>query len=57
MRMLGSCHICGKNASQSCSLCGSLTCDEHIQRGVCTQCRKSGDEKKENDVSYTDYYS
>jgi len=57
MRMLGSCHICGKNASQSCSLCGSLTCDEHIQRGVCTQCRKSGDEIKENNVSHTDYYS
>jgi len=58
MRMMGSCHICGKNASRSCSICGSITCDEHINRGVCTQCSKDGEGKKtDKDISYTDYYS
>lgn len=59
MKMMGNCHICGKNASQSCSICGSLACDEHMHRGVCTECRKGKGEEKERDkdVSYTDFYS
>jgi len=59
MRMMGSCHICGKNASQSCNICGSLACDEHMKRGICTHCRKEDNKEKrlDGDVSYKDYYS
>ncbi len=45
MRVSGICHICGKSASYTCSLCGKATCGQHIKGGICTSClsgQKSG---------------
>ncbi|MEM3030751.1 MAG: hypothetical protein QXH27_03385 [Candidatus Micrarchaeia archaeon] len=33
--LVGLCHICGRPAVQSCSLCGLPTCERHIRGGVC----------------------
>ncbi|MFO7992452.1 MAG: orotate phosphoribosyltransferase [Thermoplasmata archaeon] len=39
MEMVGQCHICGRPARNTCSICGLLTCDKHIKNGVCDACR------------------
>ncbi len=59
MKEIGGCHICGKKANQSCSICGSLVCDEHMHRGVCIECRKGPNkkEKPERNISKEDLYS
>jgi len=40
MRMMGNCHVCGRPASQSCGLCGAITCDKHMDNGICIKCKK-----------------
>lgn len=39
MEMTGGCHICGRTATQSCSICGLITCDKHLKNGICSECR------------------
>jgi len=49
MEMTGMCHICGKPATQSCRICGMMTCDEHLHKGVCLECRRGKMIDKEKD--------
>ncbi len=48
MRMMDNCHICGNPATQSCGLCGSVTCDKHLVDWICLECRKG---KKKTEIS------
>ncbi|MFP4608711.1 MAG: hypothetical protein ACLFNY_03920 [Candidatus Aenigmatarchaeota archaeon] len=57
---MGNCHICGKPATQSCALCGAMTCDKHIDNGICLECRKGkkkSDWNKKYEPSSEDVYS
>jgi len=59
MKMMGNCHICGKPANQSCGLCGSITCNKHMEKGICLKCRKgtSREEKhRSRDLTEDDVY-
>lgn len=59
MEMTSPCHICGKPATQSCSICGSITCDKHIEKGVCRECKegRSGGDDPRTNLSSKDVYS
>ncbi|MGM0404848.1 MAG: hypothetical protein ACQEQM_01735 [Thermoplasmatota archaeon] len=61
MKMISECHVCGKPATRSCSLCGLATCQEHLYRGACAECRRAGmseeTEEKKRHYSRDDVYS
>ena len=40
MELVSGCHICGKVASRTCSVCGLPACDGHMDRGVCSACKR-----------------
>ncbi|MDE1854993.1 MAG: hypothetical protein KGH57_01575 [Candidatus Micrarchaeota archaeon] len=41
-KSLGMCHICGKLASNTCSACGKMACDNDFDRrlGICMACKR-----------------
>ncbi len=54
MELVGQCMICGKPAFNTCSICGSLVCDEHFypRTRMCSRCMSSiekGEEKKRSE--------
>lgn len=59
MEMTGPCHICGKPATRSCKMCGSITCDDHLRKGVCVECSEGGFGGADPgiDISSEDVYS
>ncbi|MFW6040440.1 MAG: hypothetical protein ACOC85_01230 [Thermoplasmatota archaeon] len=51
--MTGSCHICGRPATNSCNLCGLITCDMHLKKGICAECRRGRmSEESEHESAY-----
>ncbi len=47
MKEMGTCHICGRPSTQSCRMCGLITCEKHLKDGVCSECRQGSFMEKE----------
>ncbi len=54
MKMMGTCHICGKPAMASCSLCGKVTCRNclDIGTGGCKVCLAGTMEESDDPAMY-----